>query len=312
MKILKPKFWDLDGQPTLLSNLLKIFTFPIIFQNKYNFKKLKFSKITTICVGNIYVGGTGKTPSSILIYNLLKKNKRVTFIKKFYKDQNDERKLLKRNGNLISKKTRVESIYSAIRKKYDVAIIDDGLQDKTIEYDLKIVCFNSKIGIGNGQIIPAGPLREKLENLKYYQIAFINGNGEINKKLIRVIKKFNRSIKIFNCLYTQVKDQNIDKKKNYIAFSGIGNNEIFLDTLKKNNINIIRSFKFPDHYIFKNDDIKKIKKEAKIQNSNIITTEKDYLRISSKNRKNINFFKIELKITDKNNLLKYLNSYEKN
>lgn len=311
MKIFKPKFWDIN-KSSIFSKFLKIFTLPIIIKNKFPSKKIKFFKIITICVGNIYIGGTGKTPSSILIYNLLKKNKKVIFIKKFYKNQNDERKLLTKYGNLISKKLRKDSIISAIKKKYNVAIIDDGLQDKSVEYDIKIVCFNSKIGIGNGQLMPAGPLREKLENLKNYQIAFINGNDNPNKALIKTIKKFNKKIKIFNCTYVPTKNQFINKNKNYIAFSGIGNHEIFLDTLKKYSIKVIKDLKFPDHYTFKDKDIENIKRQAQILKSNIITTEKDYLRLNLKNKKNIYCLKIELRIKKKHDLLKYLNSYEKN
>lgn len=311
MKIYKPLFWD-NKKKTLLSRLLKIFTYLIILKNKYKHNKIKFPQIKKICVGNIYLGGTGKTPSCILIYNLLKKNKRITFIKKFYTNQIDEQKLLKLNGNLICKKTRAESILHAIKKKYDIAIFDDGLQDKTINYDLKIVCFNSKIGVGNGELIPAGPLREKIDNLKNYHIALLNGNGEINKKLIEIIKRHNKNIKIFQTIYTQSKNQKIDKKISYIAFSGIGNHSVFLDTLSNNKIKIIKHYQFPDHYIFTTNDINEIRRQALLLNANIITTEKDYLRINPKDRRKIQYLKIKLKIKKKQAFLKCINNYEKN
>ena len=64
---------------------------------------------------------------------------------------------------------------NAEEKKFEIAILDDGLQDKSIEYDLKIVCFNNINWIGNGLTIPAGPLRENIKNLKNYEHVFING-----------------------------------------------------------------------------------------------------------------------------------------
>ena len=98
MKIIKPKFWDLN-KPNLLAFLLLPFT-TIIMINNFILnlkKKKKFEKIKSICVGNIYVGGTGKTPSSIKIFEILKKLKyRVVIGKKFYGDQIDEIKLLKK------------------------------------------------------------------------------------------------------------------------------------------------------------------------------------------------------------------------
>ena len=88
------------------------------------------------------------------------------------------------------------------------------------------------------------------------------------------------------------------KKKKYLVFSGLGNPEEFERTLKKNKFNIKKNIVFPDHYNYKKKDIDKIKKVAKIQKLNIITTEKDYLRIKKKFRKNIFFLKVNLRISD--------------
>ena len=117
-----------------------------------------------ICIGNIYIGGTGKTSLAIQINELLKKNYKTIFIKKKYNDQKDEFELLKKRNKIISHRNRKISL-SIVEKKYSIGILDDGLQQKNIEYDLKIVCFNSHDGIGNGFLLPAGPLREKLSEI---------------------------------------------------------------------------------------------------------------------------------------------------
>lgn len=116
MQIIKPKFWDLK-QPNYIANILKCFSFPFTINNKINFRKKKISKIKSICVGNIYVGGTGKTPVCIMINEILKNLKlRTVFIKKFYKNQTDEQKILKNNGKLISLKNRIDLLKYAKKK----------------------------------------------------------------------------------------------------------------------------------------------------------------------------------------------------
>ena len=306
MQVKKPIFWD-KKKPNLLSKFLKIFSSIFILISNFHTKKTKFTGIKTICVGNIYLGGTGKTPTCIYINKLLRGlGYKTTFIKKLYKDQLDEQLLLKKNGNLICKEKRLDSIKLAKSKKFNFAVCDDGLQDNKIDYDLKIACFNAEVAIGNGLVFPAGPLREKLENLKKYHAVIINGNGENTKKFKKYLKRFNKKLNIFDGKYTL--DQNIEKFKNrkFVAFSGVGNNSSFFKTLKKNNLKILKYFSFPDHYNYTNKDINNIKKEAKILKSNIITTEKDFLRLNKKNQKDIDLLKIKIKIMDENNFKKYL------
>ena len=139
----KPKFWDYS-KPNLISYLLLPFTILILFRNFFSKKiiKKKFYNIKTICVGNIYIGGTGKTPLTLKIYEILKnRNFKVSTAKKFYSKQRDEQLLLNKNSTLIIEKTREKAIKQAINYKLDYLIFDDGIQDLNIEYDLKFVCF---------------------------------------------------------------------------------------------------------------------------------------------------------------------------
>ena len=306
MQIKKPIFWD-KKKPNLLSRILKNFSYIFILISNFQTKKTKVRGIKTICVGNIYLGGTGKTPTCIYIGNLLKRlGYKTAFIKKIYKNQLDEQILLKKNGNLISKKKRLNGIELAKSKKFDFAICDDGLQDKKVDYNLKIVCFNSMVTIGNGLVFPAGPLREKIENLKKYHAVIINGNGENTNRFKQYLKKYNRNVKIFDGIYTL--DQSIKKfnNKKFIAFSGLGNNASFHETLKKNNLKILKHFNFPDHYNYRINEINNIKKEAKILKSKIITTEKDFLRLNKKDQKNIDYLKIKIKIKNESSFINYL------
>ena len=129
MKVKRPIFWDSFNFISLL--LLPFSLITIIFNFFKSLSPKKYFKIKTICVGNIYLGGTGKTPLVLKINDMLKYKFKTVFIK----------------------------------KKYQLAILDDGLQDKSLNYDISIACFNSSELVGNGLVLPAGPLREKITNI---------------------------------------------------------------------------------------------------------------------------------------------------
>ncbi len=310
MKFKKPKFWD-SNRPNIISYLLSIFTLPIIINNFFlNFKKKdKYEKIKKICVGNIYIGGTGKTPSTIKLYEIFRNLKfDVVTGKKNYTTQIDEITLLKNKTTLITESDRPKIAQKALDNKKDIVIFDDGLQDKSLNYDLKLVCFDSENWIGNGQLIPAGPLREKLSSLKKYDLVFLKNKNDNLENIIYQLKKNNPQIKIFNTNYKPKNIEKFNSTKKYLIFSGIGNPKSFKEILSKNNIQIIDEIIFPDHYYFKKNDIKKIKKRAKNLNAEIITTEKDYLRISDEERKDINFLEIKLEIENENELINFIKS----
>ena len=305
MNFIKPKFWDLK-KPNLLSKILIIFTFPLIINNflaKLKTKE-KFKNIKIICIGNIYLGGTGKTPSVIKVYNLLKKlDFKVATAKKFYKSQLDEQILLKERTNLILASSRKSIIKKAIELNNDFLIFDDGLQDKNIDYGLKVVCFDAKNWIGNGQLIPAGPLREKLTSLKKYDAVFLK-NGKENTK--EIIKMINPNIKVFNTYYEITNYKKFKPQTKYLTFSGIGNPYGFKSFLLENNFNIIDEIIYPDHFNYRTRDIENIKKRANDLNAKIITTEKDFVKILETDRSNIDYIEIGLKIHNEESLKNFI------
>ena len=309
MKLKKPRFWDYK-KPNFISYLLLLFTFPLIINNF--FLKLKKnntnnSKIKKICIGNIYLGGTAKTPLTIKIYQILNSLKfKTATIKKFYTNHIDEQKMLTEKTKLYCLKDRNMALDKAIKDNNDVVIFDDGLQDKSINYDLEFVCFNNIKCIGNGLLIPAGPLREKINSIKKYDAIFINGNEVDNSDFKSLIKKYNKDIKIFESIYSPINIEKFDINERYLVFSGIGNPESFKEILMKNKFNIIKEIIFPDHYNYTQNDIDEIKTQAKKLNATIITTEKDYTKINSSNYDDIKFLQIDLKIKNEIELINYL------
>ena len=310
MILKKPKFWDFK-KPNFFAYLLYPFTIFVEIHNIIStvIPKKKFTEIKTICVGNLYIGGTGKTPTSLFLYNLLKKNNiNPVTAKKFYKNQLDEQKFLKDNSNFISLSDREEIVKKAIEMKFDMVIFDDGLQEKWINYDIKFACFDSEKWIGNGHLIPSGPLREKMNALKNYHGIFLKiVNEEKNLDYIyNKIKDINPNIEVFesNIEIKNISKFNIDK--NYIIFSGIGNPDNFKKLLLKNKFKIIEEITFPDHYNYQDKDILKIIDKANSNNAEIITTEKDFKRIPQNFKEKISFLEINMKIKDENKLVQFL------
>ena len=310
MILKKPKFWDLKK-----SNFLVYLFYPLTIFVKINniissfIPKKKFTQIKTICVGNLYIGGTGKTPTTLFLYNLLKKmNFNPVTAKKFYNNQIDEQKFLKDNSNFISCRNRKEIVKKAIEMKFDVVIFDDGLQEKWINYDIKFACFDSEKWIGNGYLIPSGPLREKISNLKNYHGLFLKSVNH-DTDLVYIYKKIrdiNPKIEIFE---SNIEIKNINKfdiNKNYIIFSGIGNPDSFKKLLLQNKFKIIKEITFPDHYNYQDKDISEIINKANSNNAEIITTEKDFKRIPQNFKEKISFLEINMKIKDENKLVKFL------
>ena len=307
MKFYKPKFWD-KRNFNLISLLLLPLSLIVIIKNYYENSKIKknYYDLRTICVGNIYIGGTGKTPLVNNLANHFKKKFKTYIIKKNYISHQDEKKLLELNHKVIFEKTRELSLLKAEQEKAKLVIFDDGLQEKTINYDLKIVCFNSLKLDGNGFVIPAGPLRERLDSIKNYDVALINGNiNKETKNFINKIKNINPNIKVFSGKYLP-KNYLKFKKKKFIVFSGIGNPHTFTETLNDIKIKFTSHEIFPDHYNYKDSDLQKLKQLAKQKGCELLTTEKDYLRIKKSYRKNINFLKVELSIEHEKKFYKYL------
>ena len=304
MNLKKPKFWDYK-KPNIYAYLLWPIAFLLKLISLVKIKsKIKVSKIKTICVGNIYVGGTGKTSLCIKINEVLNQKKiKSCFIKKFYKNQIDEQKLLKNKGKLFLYSKRMEAINQAEKEGYEIAILDDGLQDHSINYDISLVCFNNINWIGNGFTIPAGPLRENIDSLKKYYHIFLNGNLENLENLKNQIIKINPKIKIHIGKYKPTNINEFDKTDKYLLFSGIGNHNTFVAMMRNYGLNVSKDIEFPDHYNYTDNDIDQILNHAITLNCKIITTEKDYLRLGNNKKDKIKFIKSELEIIDEDKLI---------
>ncbi len=308
MKFRKPSFWDKKKQ-NIISICLLPFTLPILINNFFLDKKtnIKSKNIKTICIGNIYIGGTGKTPTALRLFELIRDlGFKCCIGKKFYPNHNDERMMLQNKSVLISALNRKKILEDAQKEDHKFIIFDDGLQDKNISYDLQFVCFDGEKFIGNGNLIPAGPLREKITSLKKYDGIFVKDNSQENTEILKIVRKINPNIEIFNTYFEILNLSDFDLSKNYLFFSGIGNPENFKRTLIKNKFKIIHEIIYPDHYNYSEKDIKNIKNRAKEIKADIITTEKDFVKISAIDGKDIGTLNVKLKIANEENFIHFL------
>ena len=310
MILKKPKFWDYK-KISIISILLLPFSVTYMFlfwtfKIYKSFRKLRKANIPIICVGNIYVGGTGKTPLVREIFHIIKSfGKNPAFIKKYYTYLSDEIKMLENSGSVFSNNKRSSSISLAEANNYNVALVDDGFQDFSIKPNFSILCFNSKQMIGNGLIIPAGPLRESLRAIKRANCIIINGNKnlEFENKIFEITKNKN-----CNLFYSKYKIKNIDKFRNkkIIAFAGIGNPLNFFELLRENKLDIIKTFTFADHHNYSKKDFEIINKE---KTNTLVTTEKDFYRMTDEQKKNCDYVEVELEIENKEEFKKLIKNY---
>jgi tetraacyldisaccharide 4'-kinase len=264
---------------------------------KKNFVKRYKSHLKVICIGNLSIGGTGKTPFSIQTYKILKiLGYKPVFLTRGYrgltkgpilvnkshnhKDVGDEALLLSKVGTTIVSSNRCigAKYIENLKKNYDIIIMDDGLQNYQLEQDIKLLLIDKKLLFGNGYCIPAGPLRQTItQGLKKIDAIIFTGDGDtkdINLNFINNIQNFDTKLEIKNTFKT--------KQNNFLAFCALGNPIKFFNTLKKNNFKIVLTKSFPDHYEYKNKDINTLKEEADNRNLKLITTEKDYVKIDDK------------------------------
>jgi tetraacyldisaccharide 4'-kinase len=324
MYFIKPKFWDKKNNSflsILLYPLSIIYYLITVIRKKISIPQ-KFN-IPIICVGNIYIGGTGKTSAAIEIMKILNQSKKICFLTKGYGrkskkdiylnelnisnqntvDTGDEALLLNKYGDVYISNNRAKAINTIIKLGYDAIILDDGFQDHLIFKNLNILCFDSKNWIGNNNLIPSGPLREPLKAIK--EANFIVIKGEKNQIIENEIKKLSPNIEI---IYAENRIENNEtlKNKNFIAFTGIGDPYSFFNTLLNNNIKIIKQIIYPDHFQFTEKNYKVLFQEAENNNCNLITTEKDWVRISKQFKDKVYYTKLSTLLIGKESLEKEL------
>jgi tetraacyldisaccharide 4'-kinase len=296
-----PKFWYRNDW---LSKVLALIIYPlsiiwiIISFIKKKVSKTYRSRLKIICVGNLNIGGTGKTPFAIYTYKILKelgfnpvfltrgyggKEKGPIKVESThqYKDVGDEALLLNNIGpTIVSRDRSLGAKFIENHKyNYDVILMDDGLQNYQLEKNIKFLLVDKNLKFGNKLCVPAGPLREPInQRLKEIDSIILTGNNTDQdiglRKISDYISVFNSSIKI-------MQSSNIKGNK-FLAFCGLGNPDKFYETLEKGGYKVFLTKSFPDHHQYTEEEINHLILKAKNKNLTLITTAKDYVKIIDK------------------------------
>jgi len=306
-----PKFWyDNNTSSTIIA--LALYPLSIIWiiisLIKKNFNNPYKSKLKVICVGNLNIGGTGKTPFTIYTYKILKKlGYKPIFLTRGYKglekgpikvrpdhnfnDVGDEALLLSKVGPTVVSANRSlgAKFIEGLKNNYNVILMDN-----TLEQDIKLLLVDKKLKFGNEFCFPSGPLREpKKQGLENINAIILTGN---DKKFINYNDKFDHKT-IFNSSIKIIKSS-ITKTTNIFAFCALANPDKFFDTLYQNEYNVISKKTFPDHHQYTEKEIDSLILNAKSQNLTLLTTEKDYVKIQDK-KNEINVLSIESSLDTK-------------
>ena len=291
-----PNFWS---KKTWLSSIMIFFSYIYIFLGFVRTQTTKkiVLRQKIICVGNITLGGSGKTQIvAWLAQKLIQKNISFVIVTKAYKSRlakvklvektdtakevGDESVMLRKYGSVIAAKKINYALPLIHQINPEIVILDDGMQNPVLQKNLQILTIDSLNGIGNNRIFPAGPLRESLKSgLAKSDLIFMIGNNKCKDSSL--IGNISLSQRPYFAAAIKLKE-NLDKDIEYIAFAGIGNPEKFYSLLLENNLKIKQYMSFGDHHNYSDEEVKKLIDLAKLNNASLITTEKDYVKLANK------------------------------
>ena len=278
--------------------------------------------IPVVCVGNITLGGNGKTPSTLKIQKLLQKSGySVHILSKGYRgsargpilidphihtfaEVGDEPLMMSHYAPTWISKNRRLGIKSAHAAGADIVIMDDGFQNNSIEKDLSIVVVDTFTAFGNELILPAGPLREPIQSgLERADFLITIGTKADKKRFHLNYGKFKLPLSVNASFIPQKENINLVKKK-VVAIAGIGHPKKFFASLEKFGAIIVYAKAFPNHQPFHLKALKKLISLSHKERALLITTEKDFVRLPQALRPLFTVFKVEILFEDEALLMK--------
>jgi tetraacyldisaccharide 4'-kinase len=291
----EPAFWWQPGGGRLLSPIGGIYGAVAAVRMR---SKGRGVGVPVICLGNPTVGGAGKTPAALAVgHLLLAAHERLFFLSRGYGGGlsgpvrvdpamhtaaavGDEPLLLARLAPTIVARDRLAGAETARRGGAGVIVMDDGFQNPTLAKDLAILLVDGRRGIGNGRMIPAGPLRAPLETQISEADALVvvgrtDGLGAVMERARR------HSVAIFHgrLVPDQATVAALGGRK-VLAFAGIGDPEKFFATLADAGVAVGERTSFADHHRYSTAEAQALIARADAANLVLLTTEKDLARIS--------------------------------
>ena len=313
-----------------LKNLRELVLLPIFYLLSliwllFHYLRIRFGRyekmpIPVVCVGNVTLGGAGKTPTVIFLASYLKKNNiDVHVVSRGYggqfkgtvcvnrrnhtaSDVGDEPLLISRYAKVWVSKKKKTGILSAYKAGAELVLLDDGYQNFSIGKNISILVLDAEFSLTNERIFPMGSLRENPSSaIARADFLICIGSPASRKKFKETFLQQYKSKVIEGEFKPNILPKLIKRK--LIAFCGIGRPEKFFLMLKNFNMQVIQNLTFPDHHFYSNRELTKILEIADENNALIVTTEKDYVKLWGNFKKVIYPINIELHLSNNKKLL---------
>lgn len=257
----------------------------------------RHADLPVICIGNLTVGGSGKTPAAIAVARLaLRAGLRPVFLTRGYggriagplrvcasasaADVGDEPLLLARTAPTIVARDRTAGAAAIARGSADAIVMDDGLQNPSISKDVALVALDGRRGVGNGRVIPAGPLRAPLQTQlqRAHAVLLVGEAGEGARFGVRAAQA--HGLPVFTARL-EPRESGVAElgAQPVLAYAGIADPEKFFATLTRAGIVPAARFSFPDHHRYSASDAARLIAHAREGGLQLVTTEKDLVRL---------------------------------
>lgn len=296
--------------------------------------------VPVICVGNFHTGGAGKTPTAMLVARLLAAaGERPVFLTRGYggtlagpvrvdpsrhgaADVGDEPLLLQRVAPVIVSRDRVAGARAAREAGASIIVMDDGFQNPALRKDLSLIVIDAARGVGNGRVLPAGPLRAPLAAQLARTDAVIEidapradgkADGGADRNATPRANGFaaGSTFPRWRARFRAREGHEGARGRRVLAFAGIGDPERFFATLRAHGVDVAATESFPDHHPFSADDLERLSARAAREGLTLVTTEKDRVRLASPpglagRAAAIEAFAVTLEVDDEAGLARFL------